>query len=275
MFWFDYALIRYMPNPKRGETINVGLIVFQESGIDVRVLSSSAKVRMIDGDSTQSDIDELKESILSLARMVKTPKQQYQLLSNFNNCLFLSNKSQFALDDLGQYDDKTSQLFTDLLKPFAGKEKTVRTSRLSTKLKHKFDALNLLAKDSSELSNHKIVPNYPISESMGLTADFLLKNGVYHLSEVVDFDVNDLQIKLKETSLKVMTFMTSKKVLSDPVNCYFVYSASFEKENQIIQHLNLVEDYSDKMFNIASKDDYKKYMSMISELAHIQLPNIH
>ena len=27
MHYFDYALIKYMPNPKRGEIINIGLIV--------------------------------------------------------------------------------------------------------------------------------------------------------------------------------------------------------------------------------------------------------
>lgn len=275
MFWFDYALIRYTPNPKRGETINIGLVVFLKTGIDVRVLASSAKVRMVDGESSQLDIDQLRNSMQTLAMAVKTPDEQYQLLSSFNASLFLSKKNQFALDELSQYEDKIGRLFSDLVKPYAGKEKIIRNSRLTTKLKHKFASLDLLAKDTSELSKHKIVQNYPISEKMGLSADFLFKNGIYHLSEVVDFNVNDIQSKLKETSLKAMTFMVSHKELNEAVNCYFVYSASSEKENEITHHLNLVEDYSNRMFNISSNEDYKKYLSMISELTHTQMPHIH
>lgn len=275
MLWFDYALIRYTPNPKRGETINIGLVVFMETGIDVRILSSSAKVRMIDGVSSQMDIDRIKESMQQLTQIVATPDEQYQLLSTFNKGLFLSSKAQFALDELSQYNDKVDQLFNDLVKPFPGNEKVIRSSRLTTKLKNRFASLKLLAKDSSELSKHKIVHNYPISEKTGLSADFLLKNGVYHLSEVIDFNVNDVQIKLKETSLKVMTFMASETALSGPVKRYFVYSASSDKEKLITHHLNLAEDYSDKMFNIDSNDEYQKYMTMISEFAHIQMPSLH
>jgi len=275
MFWFDYALIRYMPNPKRGETVNVGMVVFLEIGVDVRVLSSPAKARMIDGSSSQSDIDKLKDSMQKLTTIAKTTDEQYQILSSFNSRLFLSSKAQFALDELSQYNDKVAQLFSDLVKPFASKEKIIHTARLATTLKNKFATLNLLAKDSSELSQHKIVHNYPISEKTGLSADFLLKNGIYHLSEVVDFNVHDTQAKLKETSLKVMTFMASKKALSGPVNCYFVYSATTEKESEITHHLNLAEDYSDKMFNINSKDDSNKYFNMIVELAHSQMPRFH
>lgn len=275
MFWFDYALIRYMPNPKRGETINVGLVIFRESGVDVRVLSSPAKVRMIDGLSSLSDIYRLKESMQQLTQIVTTPTEQYRLLSSFNSGLFLSSRAQFALDELSQYEDKVNKLFSDLVKPFPSKEKVIHTTRLTTTLKNKFAALNLLAKDSSELSKHKIVHNYPINEKMGLSADFLLKNGVYHLSEVVDFNVHDTPAKLKETSLKVMTFMASQKALSEPVKCYFVYSATAEKESDITHHLNLAEDYSDKMFNIDSKDDYKNYLMMISELANSYAPSLH
>lgn len=275
MFWFDYALIRYTPNPKRGETINVGLVVFRETGVDVRILASHAKVRMIDGISSQSDIDKLKTSMQILTQKASTPDEQYQLLSGFTSGLFLSNKAPFALDELIQYEDKVTKLFSDLVKPFASKEKPIYIPRLATDIKNKFESLDLLAKDTSELSNHKIVHNYPLSEKTGLYADFLLKNGIYHLSEVVDFNKHTTQVKLRETSLKVMTFMAGKKELNEPVNCYFVYTASAQKETEIINHLNLVEDYSDKMFNLSSKEDYRNYFTLISELTHTQIPVFH
>lgn len=275
MFWFDYALIRYTPNPKRGETINVGLIVFLNTGIDVRVLNSSAKVRMLDGLSSQVDITKLQESMLKLSQLATTPDQQYDLLSKFNSGVFLSGKAKFAIDDMGQYQDKVAKLFSDLVKPFASKEKITHTARLATQLKNKFATLDILAKDASDLSRHKIVPNYPLSEKTGICADFLLKNGVYHLTEVVDFNTNDIQAKFKETSLKIITFMAGQKELNGEVKRYFVYSATVRKEAEITHHLNLVDDYCEKMFNVDSKEDYAKYFGMIAEYAHSEIPSLH
>ncbi|MCX7088441.1 MAG: DUF3037 domain-containing protein [Methylococcales bacterium] len=271
MFWFDYALIRYTPNPKRGETINVGLIVFLETDIDVRVLSSSAKVRMLDGLSSQVDITKLQESMLTLSQLATTPDQQYDLLAKFNSGVFLSGKAKFAIDDMGQYQDKVAKLFSDLVKPFASKEKITHTARLATQLKNRFATLDILAKDASDLSRHKIVPNYLLSEKTGIYADFLLK----HLTEVVDFNANDIQAKFKETSLKIMTFMAGKKELNGDVKRYFVYSATAQKETEITHHLNLVEDYCEKMFNVNSKEESIKYFEMIAEYAHSEIPRLH
>lgn len=43
MITFKYSIVKYMPDPKRGEVVNVGLVVFTEHKVDVRVLNASAK----------------------------------------------------------------------------------------------------------------------------------------------------------------------------------------------------------------------------------------
>jgi len=270
MFWFDYALIRYMPNPKRGEIINLGLVIFNERGTDIRMLESSTKMRLI---GSQIDLIELQNSMQNMSLIADTLEGKYKLLSSFNGAVFLSDKGRFSLDDLGQYEAIVSRLFIDLVKPISIHNE-VRHSRLTTQLRDKFSTLNMLAKDASELSRHKIVPNYPIKDT-GLSADFLLKNGIFHLSEVVDFNVNDTQSKLRETALKIMTFATSKEELGEPVACYFVYSASSEKDKFITNHLNMAEKHSDKLFNLSSKDEEKSYFRLISEFAGMAMPSIH
>lgn len=274
MQWFDYALIKYTPNPKRGETINVGLIIFLDQTADIRITSSYSKVRLIDGGSTSTDLNKLKDSMLSLIGISKTPDETLRILSSLGSGISFSNKGQFALVDKGQYEAKVKRLFDELVVPYATKPKPPGTQRLNTRLKRKFESLELLAKDASELSKHKVVQNYPINKKMGLTADFLLKNGEFHLSEVIDFNVNDTQSKLKETSFKMFTFMEGRKVLNN-VNCYFVYSADHKKEHEVIQHINLAQGYSDKMFNIDSDNDFKQYISMISDLTHTEIPVMH
>lgn len=274
MFWFEYALIRYIPNPKRGETINIGLIVFKEGEADIRVLDSVAKVRMIDGKTRQQDLLGFQESMQTLVKFASTPDEQYNLLAMFDNNVFLSNKGKFALDDLNQYEPKVTRLFRELVKPFSMKSNEIKTERITTELKHKFETMQILAKDHSELTKHKVCANYPINEKMSLRADFVLKNGIFHVTETVDFNVNDIQSKLKETTLKMITFMQSKTTFKDPA-CYFVYSASFAKESLIKPHLAVAEDYSTRLFNLSSKDDSTAYFEMMAKFSGTLLPSIH
>ncbi|WWW74772.1 DUF3037 domain-containing protein [Escherichia coli] len=56
---FKYSLIRVTPNLEKGETINVGLIVYHDSDIDVRMLNSVSKLKAIDKDFT---LDYLEDS---------------------------------------------------------------------------------------------------------------------------------------------------------------------------------------------------------------------
>ena len=126
--------------------------------------------------------------------------------------------------------------------------------------------MSLLADDISEITKGKIVPNYPIDSGSGLTADFMVKNGKYHMSEVIDFNVNDTKAKFKETTMKVMTFVEGRKNLDDEVKCYFVYSAIPQKMGDVISHLNLAEDYSDQVFNLNSKDEAAKYFELMTDI---------
>ncbi len=276
MNWFNYAIIRYTPDYKRGETINVGLIVFKKNDVDVRILENPSKMRMFGGQLTQEYLFDFKDAIRELSSTVHTPEEKYNFLSDIaHGIISLSGMGKFLIDDLHQYEAKVSRLFNELVKPIHVRAHEEKIPRLTTELKHKFAALDILAKDVSELSKHKVVPNYPINEDMGLHADFLLKNGIFHVTEVVDFNVNDVQSKLKETSFKMLTFMQSKMILTEPVACYFVYSASAVRENTISQHLKVAEGYSDKQFNLECKEQKLAYFSLMTELAGTLMPSLH
>ncbi len=276
MLWFEYAVIKYTPDLKRGETVNIGLMVFLSESIDMRMLNSTAKVRMLDGQSAHSDVIAFEKALHALPMQSIEQEHRYDFISTLlDGSISLSPQGRFAIDLPNQYEAKITQLFDTLIKPYSLIEKQAPHSRLTTTLKNKFRTRHLLAKDPSELSYHKVVANYPINPKAGITADFLIKNGVYHISEVIDFNVNDTQAKFKETSLKTMTFLMAKKALGESSQCYFVYSASLQKENEIIQHLNMAEDYSDKIFNIASKEEMNHYLAMISALASPTEPVFH
>lgn len=271
MHWFDFTLIKYMPNPKRGEILNIGLVVYRSTGVDVRVLNAPAKARIIDGVANYDHILAVKELYKKVTSGIENSKLQHETIKSFNGGVFISERSAFSIDDIGQYEKKVSALFNNLVKPFSSREKGEVQSRLHTKIKSRFKTMKVLGKDQSEIAEHKIIPNYPIEGAPGFFADFMFKNGKYHISEVIDFNVNDITAKFKETAMKVMTFVEGKKRLGDDTGCYFVYSATSKKESEILQHLNMAEDYSDRAFNLNSHEDEVKYFSLISEMAGRQI----
>lgn len=276
MITFEYSIIKYMPDPKRGEIVNVGLVVFTSGRADVRVLNASAKVRIIDGTTSTDDLESLKEGISSIAALVDTPKQAIELFKSFSSSsTFLSEPACFVLDDINQYEKRVSKLFNELVKPYSSKEKTVRNSRIHTYIKNIFSGMDILGKDVDDLSRHKVVYNYPLSDNSGFTADFLLKNGKFHITEAIDFNLNDPSAKFKETTMKVMTFMEGRKFLGEDSARYFIYSASSSKEKEVIPHINLAEEYSDKIFNLESKSEHAEYFDLMSSLVGRDLLRIH
>lgn len=276
MITFKYSIVKYMPDAKRGEVVNVGLVVFTESKVDVRVLSASAKVRVLDGCSNIADLDSLKKGLESISAWAQNSEQAIQFLKTFDSSsTYLTETSVFILDDINQYERRVNNLFNELVKPFASKEKTVRNSRIHTYVKNIFSGMDILGKDVDDLSRHKVIHNYPLSDKTGFTADFLLKNGKFHITEAIDFNVNDFNAKFKETTMKVMTFMEGRKFLGDDTGRYFVYSASASKEKEVFPHINLAEEYSDRVFNLESKSEHVEYFNMMSSLVGRDLLSIH
>lgn len=275
MITYDYSLIRYMPSPKRGEIVNIGILIYSTPQFDIRLLNGAAKLRLLDGESSTVDISELEVIIAEAQERCKTPDEMLGFLRLFRSAFTISPAAKFSIDHPGQYEAQVSRLFADLVKPYSTRETMPRTSRIQTLVKNRLDSLNILAKSAEELSYHKVVQNYSFSKNSGFSADFLLKNGKYHISEVIDYNVNDLNSKFKETTLKVMTFMEGKKHLGDETGCYFVYSASPKIEQEIQAHLNLAEDYSEHIYNISSKSDERAYFEMIANLAGQSAPIFH
>ncbi|HHP8511194.1 TPA: DUF3037 domain-containing protein, partial [Klebsiella pneumoniae] len=67
---FKYSLIRVTPNLEKGETINVGLIVYHDSDIDVRMLNSVSKLKAIDKGLSQNYLEDLSSSLFDLSHKI-------------------------------------------------------------------------------------------------------------------------------------------------------------------------------------------------------------
>ncbi len=263
-----------MPDPIRGEMVNIGLLIYSKR-VDIRLLKSASKLRMLDNTTSTADINNFESFFNELNHISPEPQSLIENISCISSSIIISKPAIFSIEHINQYEAKIMSLFDKLVKPHSIRERTQKNSRLITNLKRKFESIKVLEKDESELTEHKIVSNYVLNKSNGISADFLLKNGIYHLSEVIDYDVVDKKSKFKETTLKIMTFVEGGKSLDGELATYFVYSASPSTEKEVTQQINLAEDYSTKIFNLASKQDEAAYFQIIENAIGRELPLMH
>ena len=71
--FFKYAIVRLDAHPARGERLNIGLIVFQDEGLDIRIGRRLDKVRAL---SAALDPSQVRENVLQLSNVDRLLREQ-------------------------------------------------------------------------------------------------------------------------------------------------------------------------------------------------------
>lgn len=192
---FDFSVLRLMPDPARGEVVNLGIVVFRDDGLEVRIGEVLTRARLLYPDLTP---DSLRESIAILRRLdaVSLPLTQRHAA--------LRTIGPFALGELGRFtaEDSTPQsyeinvarvmqVFTGAIRAASNKVRSV--SRLTTTVREVFRAEKVLASigEADAITKHKIVPEWPLPSRPSLRAGFAQQNGILRVCEVVELNMDD------------------------------------------------------------------------------------
>lgn len=269
MKWFDYSIIKYMPNPKRGEVVNIGLVVFKKPDVDVRILEKSSKANIVDNEVDYNNILNLKDQFEALSNYIQDPEEQFNILKGSGFGVFLSEKGKFSIES-EDYEIEVTSLFNELV-DFKNKKKEVSKSRIQTLLRKKFEELNIFSNDKEQLNNHKVIHNYKLNNhESDLVVDFIVKNGKYHVTETVDFNLNDKNSKVKEACFKSMIFSEAERLFANELGKrFFVYSANAKKESEMETSLNFVRKNCEEIYNIDSEEEKNKYFDNILKLIKV------
>ncbi|CDL86629.1 DUF3037 domain-containing protein [Xenorhabdus cabanillasii] len=254
---YSYSVIRLTPNPVRSESVNVGLVIITPDGPDVRTINSFSKIKAITNNYKPEDLSNLSEQLETILYS-KLPLEQ--AISLYQGAISLSQPGWFVANDENEYNKKLDEINKLFITP----ERATRTTpitqkRILTELKEQFDKAGILGKNISDISHHKVVTKYPLSENEGLYAELLLKNGAYHLTETLDFRSPNHKQKMGDSALKAVTMDKARTVWPNAVNTFLVYAADIEHEKLYHSQLLLIDNYADKMFNILSKQDMANY----------------
>lgn len=264
---YKYSLIRITPNLEKGETINVGLVVYLDDNIDIRMLHSVSKLRAIDKSLDLDYLDELTGNLLHLSSMINDIKLLPKL---FKGSLSLSEFGVFTVGNGDNYESTLNSLMNRLVNPHKKAYKRVN-KKIFFDIRDRFFKQGILGKYEEDLFNHKVVANYPISSEEGLVADFLLKNGKYHLTETLDFRTENIKKQMGEAAISALTINKAVEIYGHNIDSFVIYAAeTTAQENSAKQQLNLLGKHTDNLINAFSRDDmvvyYEKMINAASSL---------
>ncbi len=271
--FFKFAIVRLSPDDSRDERINIGVAVFDDAGLDVRIAQRLEKVRAI---STAVD----PEAIRALADNLRILDQRAALEGGFEideraraisrlGPLTLSPLGTFAAENPDAYEARVASLMRTLIEPEVAPQKIrEKRSRLLTQVKQQFRRDRVLAKKDEDLSSHRIVSGFVLEQ--GLIADLVLQNGAMHVVETVDAsgDQDSLRRAIGEIGVAALVLERARmKFGEENTKARLVYNTSASLEAVARPSLEAAEHQGAILTNWASADDQRRFVLSLSSLA--------
>ena len=166
-----------------------------------------------------------------------------------------------------EYEAMFTRLMRTLVTPPAAPARSpAPPTRIATTLKAKFRAQRILGTALDDVSKHLVVPNFPINEDEGLFADFVIKNGAYHVTETADLraaTATNLD-RVRSASFIAIKLLKAKETFGPRTKRFVVYAS---RKGVATQAVNLIGDFSDAIFHLESRQDMASYMDRIMQAA--------
>lgn len=262
---YKFVILRFTPDVRRGESVNVGLAVLNSVRPDVRILPSLAKVQALDGNVDLRPIFDLEVNIpLALASMADS--DQLEVLKELG---FASDRDvgEFVARDSTSYQAAVSELMRKLVSPVRRRTRHLRDTRISTDLRNSLSHKGLMGRTLGDIEKHKVVSHYPISEQLDLYADFALKNGVLSVIKTIDFRVQNAASaeKFREACAVSFSFIKAKEEEKD-ARRLVVYAADVKTEAAVDRHISVLSDDAEYVLNYESVKDRRFLMDEIEKI---------
>lgn len=270
---YKFALIRLSSGDARDERLNVGLAVFLDDQLDVRLASRLDKVRAL---SAALDPAEVKSLVLGISELdqrlldtgIRDVGRRIEMIGQGSRASF-SSFGEFSAPNAGAYEEQVSSILRALVEPEpAPKVLRVKRSRLLTQVKQTLRSDRVLAVKGEDLSSHRVVPNLELEN--GLVADLALKNGCMHIIETVDATGGEEALRKAISEIAVSALVLDRariKYGEKKTTTKLVYSASASLERVALPSLRVAEHQGAELVNWASANDRRAFLGNLSSLA--------
>lgn len=258
--FYEYVVLRLSPNLIRGESINIGVAVFRENGAAVvRLLAPISKIRAIDPTWNRARNDQLEIFLKTVIDSASSTQAKIQSLASLGYCI--SSEPGFFHATESALDEAIRDIVKRYVSTAASAERKPRKSRLHTDLSRWFKRLHLLGTDAEDLSHHRVVPHFPIPGNPDLKGDFVYKNGVYRITQTLDYSGSEsgAHAKVAEACMKVMAAREAVNVWGDSTKKFAVVRVPEAVADIADKHLDLLYNSGFEIFNADQSRDLDRY----------------
>jgi hypothetical protein len=264
----SYCLVRYQPNPSRHEVVNIGVVLFTADGPVLEVGPNLTKLLAIDPNLSLSQVHAdavaLGKTLTALWEQGVSAADSVQFLGKA-----LSGASCMPLGMVAATTphDTLADLLHQLVDVPATSKPAGRTAKglLHKELRDMFKHALILGKTPGDISQHMVVPNFPIDAEVGLFAEFALRNGKLRVTETVDFRSTDGAGKKREAESKTLVLLQALETVGKAdLHRYVVVSGATDKTQA---SLNLLSRHADDLIVRESAQDWLRYIREMAEAA--------
>jgi Protein of unknown function (DUF3037) len=255
---FKYAVITAIPDPRRGERVNIGIVIFLTNQLDIR-FSDLPKVTAIAGGGNWAEYaDQVADRLRKQFSVGHDPEK---LISRTPESIIrFSEIAWFSISDETLYEPRISHILETLVnKPRPAIRP--KSSRINTEMAGEFRRANVLAGPREGLEDHKVVRDYYISKEEELRADFVVKNGAIHATATLD--LRKAAVHISHATLPALILDKAVKTFGRETKRFGVYAAQQSTLSQFKAHLTILADYADNIYNWLDPADRRAYTRTI------------
>jgi hypothetical protein len=257
---FEYAILKAIPDARRGERVNIGIVVLNADRVDVR-FSGLAKVRALAGGDWAEYADRVKQRLVEVFTSATGSAEFANRWRLQESVIRISQIASFVADNVNAYETQVGEILSSLVAP-PKIERRARNTRINTEIAAEFRRTDALAKNDAVRLDHRIQRDFPISNDEELRADFALKNGALHATATLD--LRGVSISISRAALPALVLDKAVKVFGKETKRYGVYAAAASSAlDQFAPHIRILSEYSDDIFNWADASDKRRYTQIM------------
>lgn len=271
---YHYVVLRLATDDLRGEVINVGLVLFNGAErAQVHVMATLNKLRAIDATWDSSRLGQWTENVRALAEQESPPAEIINNLAAFGFCDGEAI-GMFIADNPTQLAENLAEIKVTYIANRAAAERPKREkrTRLQTALREQFKKMHVLGETADDLAQHLVVSNVPVPAYPELKSDFVYKNGVYRVTQTIDYHVapDSLHNKLAEACVKSTAAELALKAYGPDTKRFAVLDIPEEFADAADAHIDLLFAQGFEIFHFGDPASMDKYLKQAAPLGPTQ-----
>lgn len=188
---FNYNIVQIVPDPLRGEVMNVGIALHTTAGPQLRLRLIPSRLKALSPSLGRIAPEEWLDSWQAALARLESPELKWSWLTSAMAPLSVNSKVGVIHCEHEEGLEAQVQAILERMvlpqKPSRNAPRTrVKRSGLHSQITSWLRSQQVFSRNMQDLINHRVVGNYPLNVDEEMFAEFALKNGSIHVLETLD-----------------------------------------------------------------------------------------